>query len=359
METTAVAPKLKKGPSSRLIVLLFVLLIGGGIGIYFWVRPKKDADDEKKESTPSEKIPGRTDSSTHKPSLTPDQIAAIFGNSGGTTPPPDQDPLYYNSPQAQDLIRAEAQRLQAREEYMDIFRAKYNIGHALIRFNNDAQHAIDQMMAKLNGVDIVSRPTTRHLTFPIYGTYEPIGKSLRSELQNLLNRGYKGLNLTHLRDKEAPWWIESIELNLLVGTTNAFVPTPFEIWSEFGFRPELDHYKGMNGHWVRDQYLTKIVDHGGTIEIHAWDVGAKAAYPAGTLYTFVQRWVEAIDHLDKITEWEALRYLQEKKGWVFTFIDPETGVDHSATVDPSRDPDIDFFEDNGDSSGGKKDKLNQ
>lgn len=349
MAEPAVKPSPNKGPSTVMIVLLIVILIGGAIGMWMFLRPKSDDDggDEGDEFTP-----GRNDATGTFTELTPERIRELFGENpeGGSNKEPvtngpgssADNPLYYKSQQAQQLIAETAIELQANETIMDTIRGNYKIGKALFKFNNDMQSAVVSMFKKLAGVSFsTARP---YLTFPIYGTYEPIGKDLRAELQNILNKGSKGINLCPrpVQSAEEYWWLPSIELNLLMGTTNQFVPTHHAVWNgkNFDGRDEmLDFYKNLNGWHVTDEALVRVVDASGQFDRPPWDVGVKAKYPATSVITLVERWIEAIDHLDKVVQWEAINFLQSEEGggWHFSFIDAN-GNDHTSNVDPNQDP---------------------
>ncbi|BDS12388.1 hypothetical protein [Aureispira anguillae] len=322
-----------------LILGILIILGGGGFAIWKVTRPK-DQDEEKPQEKQEDRqqpvITGRKNVSTQNPGLTQDQVKFLFannnssfnsGNTGNEPPPQQTKPLYIKGIKAKALITAKAEHLQSKPAIMDIIRAKYDIGKELINFNNDTQKAIDTLFGKVSGVDLTSDPAKRYLTFPIYGKHESQGPALRHDLQKLLDRGWQGLNLSNKRDTTMPWWLPSIQLNLLLGTTVSSTISADHIWFYWAQRNEMDFFKGFNGHWVDDRWLVKINDNG------------KPAYVAGNLYTFVQRWVEAIDQLNKVTEWEAIRTLSAPvenggDGWVFTYIDPDTGNDHEDNYDP-------------------------
>jgi hypothetical protein len=325
-----------------LILGLLIILAGGGFVLWKVLRPKKDDEqaqiqEKKGTSTKDPVITGRNNASNQNPGLSNDQIAFLFGNNnssfnsgntGNEPPPPKQTaPLYIKGTRARALIVAKAEHLQSKVNVMDIIRAKYDIGKELINFNSDTQGAIDSMFAKIPGVDITTNPAKRYLTFPIYGKHESQGAPLKTDLQKVIDRGFRGLNLSEKRDSTKPWWLPSIQLNLLLGTTVSSTISADNIWWYWGQRSELDFFKDFNGHQVDDRLLVKVRSNG------------KAAYPAGNLYTFVERWVDAIDHLNKVTEWEAIRTLSapvEKggDGWRFTYIDPDTGSDQNGAYDP-------------------------
>lgn len=328
-------------PKTALLILaLLVVVAGGGFAIWKVTRPKKQEkkpEEQKKEATKQPIVTGRNNVSSQNPGLTQEQVAFLFGNnnssfsSGNTSnnpPPPKQDkPLYIKGVKAQSLIAAKAEHLQSKPAIMDIIRAKYDIGKELINFNSKTQEAIDALFSKVPGVDINSDPDKRYLTFPIYGKHESQGPALRHDLQKLLDRGWIGLNLSNKRDPTMPWWLPSVQLNLLLGTTVSSTISADHIWWYWAQRSELDFFKDFNGHQVDDRWLVKINDNG------------TPAYPAGNLYTFVQRWVEAIDQLNKVTEWEAIRTLSAPvdkggDGWIFTYIDPDTGSNYQDSYDP-------------------------
>ncbi len=321
-----------------LILGILIVLGGGAFAIWKVTRPKKQEKEvqEQKQEKKTPVITGRNNVSNQNPGLTKEQVAFLFGNTNssfnsgntGNKPKPKQTkPLYVNGVRARSLITAKAEHLQSKPAVMDIIRAKYDVGRELINFNKDTQKAIDQLFSKVPGVDVTSNPAKRYLTFPIYGKHESQGAPLRADLQKLIDRGWEGLNLSNKRDSTMPWWLPSIQLNLLLGTTVSTTISADNIWWYWGQRSELDFFKDFNGHQVDDRWLVKVNSNG------------KAAYPAGNLYTFVQRWVEAIDHLNKVTEWEAIRTLTAPAskggdGWDFTYIDPGTGDDHQSSYDP-------------------------
>ena len=322
-----------------LILLAIVLVLGGG-GYAIWrVLRKDNGDGEQPETANTEEPPltGRENVSNQNPGLTYEDIQNLFslkdpsfGNNGGSgggggggtkTPPP---PLYIKSAQAQELIKAKAERIQANEQVMNIIRAKYDIGRALIDFNVTSQFSIDSLMLKVAGTDFDRSDPKRYLNYPIYGTHEPRGDQARKELQNFLDQDKTGYTLANARHSGAPWWIPSIQVNLLIGTDTANTPTADQVWWSAANRQEVDWFKAMNGIWVNDNQLTE---------------GNPPWYWAGTTYTFVERWVEAIDRLDLVTEWEAIRTLSAPKklggdGWVFTYIDPNTGDDLTTNFKP-------------------------
>ena len=346
MENQPSSPSTPSSPSKTplLILGLLIILAGGGFVLWKVLRSKKDDDDEQQtriqetaeSGSEAPPITGRNNVSNQNHGLTKKQIDFLFANSNssfnsgntGNPPPPQQtEPLYIDGTRARALIIAKAEHLQSKVHIMDIIRAKYDVGKELINFNNDTQEAIDTLFSKVSGVDVTSDPAKRYLTFPIYGKHESQGPPLRFDLQKLIDRGWQGLNLSNKRDSSVPWWLPSIQLNLLLGTTVSSTISADNIWFYWGQRSELDFYKRFNGHWVDDRWLVKVNDNG------------TPAYPAGNLYTFVQRWVEAIDHLNKVTEWEAIRTLTAPAdkggdGWHFTYIDPDTGNDQNGAYDP-------------------------
>lgn len=332
-----------KGTSTLLIVGLIILLIGGGFGLWMFLKPK--STKEELESTEEDALTGRMDVSDQNPGLTAEQIQFLFGNSdnsftnpnsgGGSNDSNNENnnttpPLFIKSFDAQQLISAKAERMQANEGIMDIIRAKYDIGRTLIDFNSDAQGAIDSMFSKVAGVNISSNPSKRYLTYPIYRTHEPRGATARSELQNILNLDIKGFTLSNARHGGEPWWVPSVQVNLLIGTDKQATWSADKIWWFKADRADVDWYKAMNGQWKGDRILLERKLNG------------EPKYWATNMRTFVQRWVEAIDRLDLVTEWEAIRTLsapaaQGGDGWAFTYIDPTTGVDYSNTFNP-QDP---------------------
>lgn len=331
-----------KGFSTLIIVILFVLLIGGGFGLWMFLKPKSsEGTTNESTNTEDDSLTGRNDVSDQNTGLTAEQIANLFGNQDNsfgntqnnnsgtgdvenTNPPPP--PLYVKSNKAKELIAAKAERLQSKGQVMDIIRAKYDIGKSLIAFGQDAQRAIDSLMSKVAGVDLSTNPTKRYLTYPIYGTHESRGAQARQQLQNLINRDAHGFSLANGRHGDKPWWIPVLQINLLIGTDKADTWSADKIWWYQASREDIDWFKAMNGLWKNDREL--LEPSSGT----PW-------YYAGNMRTFVRRWIEAIDRLDLVTEWEAIRTLtapvaQGGDGWVFTYIDPNTGEDQTNQYDP-------------------------
>lgn len=331
----------KGGISTLVIVILFVLLLGGGFGLWMFLKPKPSENLAKETiDTGDDILTGRNDVSDQNTGLTTDQIDNLFGNqdnSFGTTQGGSGDgtdevinntppPLYVKGNRAKELIAAKAERLQSKGQVMDIIRAKYDIGKALIAFGTNAQGAIDSLMSKVAGVDISSNPTKRYLTYPIYGTHETTGAQARQQLQNLINENANGYSLANGRHGTKPWWIPALQINLLIGTDSAATWSADKIWWYQASRADIDWFKAMNGLWKSDREL--LEPSSGT----PW-------FYAGNMRTFVQRWLDAIDRLDLVTEWEAIRTLttpvaQGGDGWSFTYIDPATGTDYTSEYDP-------------------------
>lgn len=310
-----------------LYILLFVVLLGAGVGLWLVSKNKKSNQENLDIG-----MGGRTDASGN---LTEDELINIElgGNLTDTIVPNNNSnnesssaAIYIHSVQAKQLIDNMVKALQSHAPTMNKIVAKHNVGQALVAsqtFTGPAQAAIDKMFAKLPNID-QGNPNT----YPVYGTQEPGGATLRAQLQNLLDKGWQGLNLTNLRDSSQPWWIPELSLNLLTGTTTAATPSADNIWWGWAQTDEMEHYKHLNGHWVNNyKDLTKIInDSGQSVNKNA--PGAKAAYPAGTLFTLVEKWVAEIDRLDQVTRQEAILQLQEN-GFNFTYVDPQSGVDTS------------------------------
>lgn len=342
MEATAANPKAKKGPSTFVIVLLFLLLIGGGVGVYFALKPKTK-DDKGKEGTDTGEQGGASGRkvSTHSPRIPPHVLAKLLAdqqnivNQGepGSSP---QNPLYYKSSQALNLIAMKAKEIQENPAAVDPLRAQYNIGEAMDGRNKDEQECIEEMFGKLLNIDFTSDPDRKYLSYPVYGTYEPNGKEYRAELQNLIDRGWEGLNLTHLRDHTQPWWLKKIGLNLLVGTTVYQTPTTHNTWASWAPRSELDFFKKFNGHWNDDKDLADVyVNRHNTQQVVGKDhPDARAAFCATGMYEFAKRWIAEIDRLDEMTEVLAFKILSDPTAdprIYFTYVNPDTGVDEENT----------------------------
>ncbi|BDS12738.1 hypothetical protein [Aureispira anguillae] len=346
METTAANPRVRRGPSTLLIVLLLVLLVGGGIGVFFMLKPKgKDQDQEK---NPTDKKPsgasGRQVTDTHF--QVPPTILASITNGGGVTAPtpgelgsrPDK-PIYYKHPKVLEHIAITASEWQKEGgARMDAIRSLYDIGRPMIETHSDAQQCIYEMFSKLAYIDYTSYPDRRYLAFPIYGTFEPKGKLYRAELKNILDRGWEGLNLTHSRDSSAPWWCREIGLNLLVGTTVSNTPKTDNVWRSWAPRSELDFYKGFNRHWVQDADLADVFINRHNTQQVVWKdhPDARAAYCATGMYEFVEDWVREIDRLDEVTRFSVFKSMRSDKNpdrWYFSYVNPESGKDEKNTSD--------------------------
>jgi hypothetical protein len=354
METTAVKPvNPKKAPSSLLIGVLIVLLVGLGIGVYFSLKPKtKDLDDETSGnddgSGDDDENPanGRNVTNTRFP-LTPDQIAALIASSAPAPNPGEKgesptNPIYYKDPDFLEAVEEEAKKIQVETSSgrMDAIRALYDVGETMMGRDSDEQECIEELFGKLPNVDFTSNPNRKYLTFPVYGTYEPRGRKFRAELQNIINSGWEGLNLTKLRDDDSPWWCKEIGLNLLVGTTWSNTPTTHNVQFSFAPRSELDFFKKFNRYWVDDAFLAdKYIDRDNknivvrSIDL-SWYTNARAAYCATGMFEFVKRWLTEIDRLDVVTRKEAFESLiktpENPTGtWYVTWINPETGKDES------------------------------
>lgn len=354
MENQPLAPKPKQKGSTFLIIALSVLLIGGGLGLWFFLR-KGDDDQTKGEKKPnnssstSSGLTGREVSTKYNYTLPQWLIDKInddgtelgHGDGNGPRDPNElggrNNPVFIESTTAINWIEDKVERLQMNGEIMDIIRSKYDIGRILTDYGKDKQEAVDHLFGLLPKVNIKS--PRKHLTFPIYGKYEVDGKGrkLRSELQNLLNRGWEGLTLAPqpIRDNTAPWWIESVRLNLLMGTTDGHVFTAFGVLNGTArkTKPEsLQYFKRINSFWVEDKHLVKTVSADGNIDVPPGHPGAIAGFPSGSIWDFVDDWVGAIDNLEKVTRWEAIRLLQAPRdkggdGYHFTFIDPDSEED--------------------------------
>lgn len=337
---------LKKGVSTGLIIALIVILIGGGIGLFFVLKPKNGNDNTDTEGTDDSTDTGAEgrDISSHYAQLTPAQIAALMASYKQDPPPSGKpgssanNPLYYKSNQAEELVAKTAQDMQRDAPSMDIIRSKYDIGKTMVGRNDDEGECIDELFSKLSEVDLTSDPDRRYLSYPVYGTFERDGPLYRAELQNIIDSGWEGLNLTRLRDSDKPWWCEKIGLNLLVGTTVSTTPTVHNTWMSFAPRTELDFFKRFNHHWVADQHLAeKFVDKRNSqrVVLSAADPNARAAYCAGNMYQFVLRWIGEIDRLDEVTRAEAFKFLSQPdengNRWYFTYINPDTGEDEENT----------------------------
>lgn len=336
METTTIAKKANQRPSTLLIVLLFILLIGGGVGVYFALKPKS-TDDDQTNGQPNDQggARGRNNVSGKKYGLTADQVefllgqsSGAFNNGSGNGEPPK--PIYVYSQRGQELIREKMQRMQSNEDVMDLIRAKYNTGLSLMGSTSDEQQAIDQMFGQLEDMDWSADPTRRYLKFPVYGTKEHRGAKYRHDLQRFVDAGWQGFNLSYRRDSNAYWWLPNIGLNLMVGTTSAFTPSHDDVWfSHSGVRTHIDFFKRFNSYWVSDQQLTECVDrYNRSVVVHPHHhANATGSYCGGKIYSFAERWLEEIDRLDRVTEWEAIRALTAKKeeggdGIEMTYVNP-------------------------------------
>lgn len=350
-----VVPATKKGASTGLIILLILVLIGGGVGLFFVLKPKKDSPKEPKNPEEPSGAEGRDNVSDQNPGLTAAQIDFLFGNSsggfnngtnggGGEIPPTTTvKPIYIYSNRGQELVREKMERLQSRDDIMNVIRAKYHTGLSLMSSSPDEQTAIDQLFGQLNNMDWSADPDHRYLKFPIYGTKEQRGAKYRADLQLFVDAGWEGFNLSRRRDGNARWWLPNIGLNLMAGTTSSWTPSPDNVWfSNSGARRHIDFFKRFNSFWVSDQQLTECVDKNNrNITVHPYNYpDATGAYCGGKQYSFAEKWIAEIDRLDKVTEWEAIRALTAKKedggdGVWMTYVNPETGTEEPKYTDPS------------------------
>lgn len=348
METT-VNQKIKRGPSTLVIVLLFLLLIGGGVGVFFMLKPLTDKKEPKEKQGSKEKKPsGATGRKVTTPHYTydPAVLAKLLNrDNGGTAPPKGKPgsspntPIYYKDPTVLNEIANIAAQWQLDSSKMDIIRAKYDIGKQMVGRQPEEKQAIDEVLGKLDKVNFTSHPDKHYLAYPVYGTKEPQGKKYRAELQNILDRGWEGLNLTHSRDSTAPWWCKNIGLNLLVGTTWPNTPKTDDVWRSWAPRSEVDFFKKLNRHWVQDADLADVFinRHNTNQVVGRSHPDARAAYCATGMFEFVERWVEEIDRLDRMTEFEVFRYMgsehAKENRWYFTYTNPNTGVNEENTTD--------------------------
>ena len=333
-------PKGKKG-STLLIVLLIVLLVGLGFGAWSLLKPKSsDGGGDDEEGGSGAKGRSNKSNSSLFTGMTEDEIRELLNlNTQYQTPDDDKgtitNPWFINDPKFQEEIDKMYLLLQQSTERMDWIRAKYDIGKIMIGNNSDQNQAIKELFGKLQNMDL-SGPKY-YLSFPVYGTSEPNGKVYRQDLQDLLNAGWQGLNLTDLRNSNEPWWLDHIGLNLLVGTTVSNTPSTHNVWMSWAPRTELDFFKRFNGHWVSDQQLADsfVNKNNNQQAVSKTHPDARAAYCAGHMYTFAGNWVKEIDRLDKVTRWEALRKLMAPKdkngsGMYVTFIDPNDATKNYA-----------------------------
>ena len=343
--TAVVSQKPKKVPSTLLIGVLIVLLIGTGLGVYFFTKPKKDDSDDESTTNNDEDdesgASGRTVTDTGF-SFTAAQIAALLATPSVTPTPGTKghsptNPIFYKDPDFLKVVDEVMYLFQTEEsgERMDIIRAAYNIGQGMMGRDTPEQECIEELFNKLPNVDFTSNPDRKYLAFPVYGTLELKGSTYRAELQNIINSGWEGLNLTRLRDDKAPWFCEEIGLNLLVGTTWSNTPTTHNVQNSFAPRSELNFFKKFNRYWVSDWHLAdKYVDrrNSSLMVLDHNHPYARAAYCATGMFGFVQRWIAEIDRLDAMTRKEAYESLINSEEnptgtWYVTYINPETGVD--------------------------------
>lgn len=351
METTVATPKpsTKKGPSAFLIGLLIVVLIGGGVGVYFFLKPKKDDGSNSNNSnnnggSQGGGASGRNVTNTRFP-LTPEQIAALtaspsVGPQPGETGFNAANPIYYKDPVFLTAVEMEYREIQTEisGERMDAIRALYNIGEGMMGRDKEEQECIEQLFEQLPNVDFKNNPNRKYLQFPVYGTLEIKGSLYRAELQNLIDSGWEGLNLTRLRDPDEPWVLKEIGLNLLVGTTWENTPTPHQVQMSLAPRNELNFFKKFNRCWVSDWHLAdKYVDKRNSklVIIFAEDPNARACYCATGMYGFVQRWIAEIDRLDEMVRKEAYESLIKTEDnpngrYYVTYVNPATGKDDRA-----------------------------
>ena len=347
METAAktpVMPKDKKGPSTLLIGVLIVLLIGTALGAYFYLKPKTEDSDEEGTTADEDEdeggASGREVADNHF-EFTPDQIAAMIANTEITPTPgkpgeSPENPIYIKDPTYLAAVEKMAISLQVEggnNGVMDAIRSSYDIGQPMMGRDQAEQECIEELFEKLPNVDFSQNPDRKYLAFPVYGTDEINGSVYRAELQSIIDSGWQGLNLTKLRHNNHPGWCKEIGLNLLVGTTWSNTPTVNHVRMSWAPRSELDFFKKFNRCWVADAHLAdKYVNKNNSnqIVLSATHPDARAAYCATAMFEFVQRWIREIDRLDEVTREaaaKALAYSEDNPtGWHVTLINPNTGT---------------------------------
>lgn len=294
-----------------LYVLLFLVLIGGGVGIFLATRPKKEEIATKtpgggatltgRESVTltEEEMVNITLTGNAAGGIKPPQTGITTTTAGGTTtttPPPPA--IYIHSAQGKKLIDDMATALQSDQTTMNKIVKKYNIGSPFVSSQNFSaiqQSAIDKLFQNVQGV--VPGDSS---TYPIYGTQEPGGAALRAKLQNIVNKGVNGLNLTDLRDSSYPWWISDISLNLMTGSNDYGPMDPHSIWMGWESSDKLEFYKKLNGHMQVSDYKWLLEKPNG-----------KAGYPGAGILKLADLWVQEIDRLDESVRKEAILQLQQ------------------------------------------------
>jgi hypothetical protein len=344
--TTTVVAKPKKGPSTLLIGVLIVLMIGLGLGVYFKLKSKKDDPKDPTTTDTEDEDPSASGRivTNHKFPLTPAQIAVLLatqakGPNPGELGESPTNPIYYKNPIFLEAIEKEAVAMQKRTSSgeIDVVRATYSIGEAMMGRDSEEQECIEYLFNKLPNVDFTETPDRKYLAFPIYGTNEIKGAVYRAELQAIINIGWQGHNLTRLRHNNHSGWCYEIGLNLLVGTTVSNTPSTNLVRMSWAPRSELDFYKKFNRCWVHDGHLADTYvnkQNSNQIVLSATHPDARSAYCATGMFEFVQRWIREIDRLDEVTRIAAEKRLTNSPTnptgtWYTTTVNPETGVDEN------------------------------
>ena len=125
--TTVVPQQPKKVPSTLLIGVLIVLLIGTGIGVYFITKPKTDDTNDENTSDTGDEGNGSNGANgangrnvtNHRFPLTPEQIQALIATpSVGPTPSKPgsspTNPIYYKDPEFVTAVETEAFEMQSK-----------------------------------------------------------------------------------------------------------------------------------------------------------------------------------------------------------------------------------------------------
>jgi hypothetical protein len=372
-------PTKKKGLSTGVIVLLVVLLLGVGVGVYLWTGQQAqddpggggdDGDDESSQERESNSSQYQQSKRGRQlVSLTPEQIALLISNEGprenedeeGGSP---ENPLYYKSIKAQQIIKEQAAKMQQHNETANFIRGKYNIGFGMMTpYSNTMQGAIYDLFKVLNvfgGADPenIAEPW---FYFPVVGIYQPGGKEKREELREFIDAGWEKLNLTALRDSKSPWWLASYELNLLTGTDKYTVPKPHAFWVGH-HSEEREFFKRMNNYYdiKKEHLIEKFVNRDNTSkDVWITHPKARAAYCADRLWKWAKTWDAEGDRYDRMTEWEAFKWLgsprdgETEPRWYFTYTNPDTGIDESESPE---NPYLDGIT-HDERNGNKNDKM--
>ena len=303
MENQPPLPQNKTG-SILLIGLFLLMLLSGGIGIWYFTRP----EEEETPEVPSDKEKSVTGTLDYTNSLTTEEI--ISGQVNDPTKSAlfapnqviDNKTIYIKDPKAQEMILLMAKELAKSDEVVGKLKARIGIGRIFqngVKYTSKAQGAISHMFTFFQNV-IKDNPNT----YPIFSTWQIGGKDIQNQLQNFVDKGWERLNLSQYRAGGNPEYITALDLNLYYLKRGITTHSVDQIRWHKADQGGLDLFKELNGHDVGNIRLTE----------HS---GGKAHFPAAGAWNFARDWISQIDLLDEELKKEA-RLRLEKAGWTFS-----------------------------------------